>query len=142
VTEDRFMFEGRVTDEGHVRPEHVRETAARLRKWKGRRVLVEVTRYVKRRTNNQLAWYWVAVVPAVADHLSRGRVLPLSKDQAHYVLKAAFIGQEETPLGPAPISTGTLSAAQFSEYVERIRAHAASEWGLNIPSPDEYWSET
>jgi hypothetical protein len=108
-----------------------------LQRWKGRDVVVEIAPPRRDRTNRQNRWYRGVIVPAVAEELSRNRPLPLSNDQAHHVLKCAFIGTEETALGPAPISTKTLTTVQFSDYCERIRAHAASEWGRNIPSPDE-----
>lgn len=108
-----------------------------LARWKDRTLAVVLEVLRPTRSNRQNRWYRGVIVPAVAGHLSKGRELPLSNDQAHYVLKGAFIGMVETELIPCPISTTTLSTVQFSDYCERIRAHAASEWGLNIPSPDE-----
>jgi len=138
---DKISFSGTIDPKGHVKPDEVGVTRGRLARWIGRRVTVVVSRYVKQRSNNQNAWYWSTIVPTVAGYLSQGRVLPLSNDQAHYVLKSAFIGQEETPLGPVPCSSAALTTAQFSEYVERIRAHAATEWKLPIPGPGEYWDD-
>lgn len=108
---------------------------ARLR---GRDVEVTVRPERKRRSLKQNAWYWAAIVPAVQQYLSEGRTFPLTEEQTHYLLKFAFIGTEETPLGPVPISTTTLDVEQYSTFCERIRAHAASEWGLPIPGPEEW----
>lgn len=111
--------------------------AGYLAKLQGRDVEVIVRAERKHRSLKQNAWYWVAIVPAVQEYLSDGRTLPLTDEQTHYVLKSSFIGTEETPLGPVPISTKTLDVEQFSTYCERIRAHCASEWGFTIPSPEE-----
>jgi len=129
VSEVRFLT--RVLPDGWVSlTEHVPQ-------WTGRDVVVTVEPAFPRRSNDQNRWYRGVIVPAVAGELSKGRDLPLSNDQAHHVLKAAFLGVEQTALGPAPRRSRTLTTAEFADYCERIRAHAASEWGLNIPSPNE-----
>jgi hypothetical protein len=111
--------------------------AAMLARQDGKRVSVTVEREIVRRTLSQNAWYWSIIVPTVASVLSRTRDVPLSNDQAHYVLKSAFIGLDETPLGPVPKSSAALSTKEFAEYCDRIVAHAASEWGFPIPQPGE-----
>lgn len=136
LTEGR-RFAARVSPDGRLVLADEPAWKVFLLRWRQRLVSVWVEPFRPTRSNPQNRWYRGVIVPAVAGELSKGRDLPLSNDQAHYVLKAAFIGQEETALGPTPISTTTLSTVQFSEYCERIRAHAASEWGLNIPSPNE-----
>jgi len=41
-----------------------------------------------------------------------------------------------------PISTTTLDSAQFTAYLDKIRAFAASELGIVLPDPeDRYWNE-
>ena len=108
-----------------------------LARQEGKRVTVTVEREIIRRTLSQNAWYWSIIVPTVASVLSRTRDVPLSNDQTHYVLKSAFIGVDETPLGPVPKSSAKLSTKEFSDYCDRIVAHAASEWGFPIPQPGE-----
>jgi hypothetical protein len=108
-----------------------------LARHEGKRVTVTVRKLSVRRSSNQNRWYWSCVVPFVAECLSVGRALPLSRDQAHYVLKSAFLGTEDTPLGPIPKSTAGLSIEEFSAYCERIVAHAATEWGVALPQPGE-----
>lgn len=135
MTEARFA--ARVTPDGRL--VFADEPAWRftLGRWKGRTVAIVLELFRPKRSNPQNRWYRGVIVPAVARQLSKGRELPISNGQAHHVLKQAFIGIVETALGTAPISTTTLSTVQFSDYCEQIRAHAASEWGLNIPSPNE-----
>lgn len=111
--------------------------ASALARHAGKRIVVTLQREVLRRTNQQSRWYWSVIVPMVADYLSRNRDLPYSKDQAHYVLKSAFIGVDDTPLGPVPRSSAALSIEDFSLYCDKIVSHAASEWGMNIPAPGE-----
>lgn len=129
-------FGGKVDAGKLVLDDPVRWTGA-LARLAGQRVFLTVERERIQRTTQQNRWYWGMVVPLVADFLSQGRELPLSNDQAHYVLKSAFLGVDETPLGPVPKSTRKLSVEEFSTYCEKIVSHAAAEWGLNIPAPGE-----
>jgi hypothetical protein len=111
--------------------------ASTLARHAGKRLLVTLESERLQRTTQQNRWYWAMVVPLVAGYLSKGREVPLSNDQAHYVLKSAFIGVVETPLGPAPKSSRKLSIEEFSLYCDKIVSHAAAEWGMNIPAPGE-----
>ena len=130
------QFRGRVDSGGKLRMEHRDQLDARLHDLSGRDVVVTLEPFRQTRSTKANALYWVAVIPAVADHLSIGRELPVSKDDAHYALKRAFLGMEDSPLGPIPKSTKTLDSEQFSDYITRIVAHAASEWGLEIEMPE------
>jgi hypothetical protein len=100
------------------------------------RVRVTVERERQIRSLKANARYWSCIVPMVAAVLSVSRDVPLSNDQAHHVLKAAFIGTEDTPLGPVPKSSAGLDTAAFSAYCERIEGHFASEFGASIPNSE------
>ena len=129
-------FTGRV-DQGRVCMDEPQRWLATLGRWNGKRVEVSIRVPTERRSSQQNRWYWSCIVPIAKEVLSQGRVVPLSKDQAHYVLASAFLGSEETPLGTVPIKTSALSTKDFATYCERIVAHAASEWGIAIPVPGE-----
>jgi hypothetical protein len=138
---DRQTFAAEVTEDGALRFSEPMRWRTRLAALRGKRLTVTVEREVKRRGDPVNRYYWGVVVRAVADYLSIGRALPLSKDDAHYVLCSAFIGMEETPLGRLPCHSSTLTSEQFSTFVERIKAHAATEWKLPIPEPGEAWAD-
>lgn len=131
------IFRAVVNEKGQLTPKEVGRWAGYLARLRGKHVEVTVRPERKRRSLNQNSWYWVAIVPAVQEFLSEGRAFPLSEDQTHTILKSAFIGVEDTALGPVACESKTLTTEQFSTYCEQIRAHAASEWGLLIPGPDE-----
>ena len=41
-----------------------------------------------------------------------------------------------------PVSTASLDTLQFTQYLERIRAFAAAELGIELPDPqDQYWDQ-
>lgn len=116
-------------------PPMVRQLLANL---DGKRLAVSIEPLGVTRSSQQNRWYWGGIVPVVGQHLSQGRDLDLHPSQVHYLLKSAFLGVDETALGPVPKRSRDLTTAQFSAYCEEIRAHAASEWGLPIPGPEEY----
>lgn len=132
-------FRGHVDKRGLLILDEPGRWAGVLAAWKGRAVSVEIEAVRMQRSSAQNRWYWGVIVPAVADYLSAGRALPISRDDAHYLLRGAFLGREPSPhgLGGLPKSTRTLTTDEFGTYCERIQAHAASEWALNIPSPGD-----
>jgi hypothetical protein len=70
---------------------------------------------------------------AVAELLSVGRDVPISKDQAHHILASAFWGVVETPLGQVPKSTRRMPVARFNQYMDEIDAHFAAA-GTPLPT--------
>jgi hypothetical protein len=62
------------------------------------------------------------VVPVAAEVLNQGREIPLSKDQVHEVLKGAFIGWEDTPLGKVPKSSRKLDTAEFAHFCQEAES--------------------
>lgn len=118
-------YEARISDRGTLEPVGPRAAGvvARLQTYRGRAALVSVEVERKRRSLAANRRYWGCIVPFAAEILSVTRDVPLSKDQAHYVLKAAFLGTIDTPLGPVPKSTRNLSDPEFAEYCAKIEGH-------------------
>jgi hypothetical protein len=93
-------------------------------------------------TNPIRRYYFGAVVESVRRHLNQNREIPLSNQQTHKILKAAFLPEVlgvdvHTELGDAELSTKGISVEKFLDYIESICAHSASEWGEEIPRPGE-----
>jgi hypothetical protein len=131
-----MQFRAWVSETGKAVWHKPEELAAKLKDYIGKEIVVTIERWHQKRSDRQNRWYWSCVVPAVADYLSQGREFPISNDDTHFLLKRAFLGAEETALGLLPKSTTQLDIVEFTEYVEAIRAHAASEWGLSISDPE------
>lgn len=134
------VFRAKVNESGQLAPFEVGRYAGLLSRLKGKVVEIRIGLERKEHTRSQRGWYRAAICPEVAAFLSEAKGYAITPDQAHELLKRTFIGVIETPLGEVAISTKTLDTAQFSTYCEQIRAYAASEWGLHIQSPDDYWS--
>lgn len=124
-------FSGLMADTG-FRPDMPDQWRQLVKALRGQRVTVTLEKEHATRTNRQNSRYWVQCT-AVADLLSVGRAVPLNKEQAHVILATAFLGQEETPLGPVPMSTRTLTVEQFNLYMDRIDGHFASV-GTPLPT--------
>jgi len=129
---EAIVFAGSVDDHGHVRPDQVNATRGRLAKWKGKRVTVVVRRYVKPKTNQQLALYFAAVMPAWAEWCG------YDPDEMHRELKRAFLapqlvlarltGEERMELP----SLADLNAEEMSTYLERVLREGRQR-GIEFP---------
>jgi len=117
---DRIIFSGTVDERGHVKPDSVNQTRGRLSKWRGRRVTVTVSRYVKSKSNQQLALYFSLIVPAWSDYCG------YDPDEMHRELKRAYLapklavsrltGEERTELP----SLADLDVEEMSAYLDRV----------------------
>lgn len=131
---DRPHFTGAVSADGKsLRFDAPVYWLTALARMKGKRVTVVLDRERGIRSTAQNSRYWGVIVPVCQEILSQGRTLPLSKDQTHFVLKMAFLGQEETPLGPVPMRSRDLDTAQFCTYCDKIEAHFRTELGATFP---------
>lgn len=91
-----------------------------------------------KRSNAQNRRAWARIVRGAQEILSQKTVLPLSKEQTWDVLKTAFLGEVDTPLGRAPMDSKDLPPKEFAELCDRIEAYFATEYGVSFDNvPDE-----
>jgi hypothetical protein len=95
----------------------------------GKPLAVIVHEHKAKRSAEQNKLYW-SRLNEIAEQAWIGRKR-FSSDAWHEYYKQKFIGYEELPGGGSVgISTTTLSVAEFSDYIERVTAHAATELGI------------
>ncbi len=83
------------------------------------------------RSLSQNSYYWGVVIPLFAEYCGYD-----DPQDLHYALKVKFLSEpEEHGLGRVR-STSSLTTAEFTEYVERVRKLAA-EHGVYVPDPGE-----
>jgi hypothetical protein len=100
---------------------------------RGAPLVVTIETYESIRTLEQNRLYWATLREIAASAVVDGKRFP--QDTWHEFFKSEYIGLEEVTLPNGqvlkrPVSTTTLNKAQFSEYVERVMAYAATELGL------------
>ena len=104
----------------------------------GRAWAVTVVKHTKKRSlsQNSILHLWLA---KIAKH--SGNTLDDTKEG----YREMFIGRVPHPFKPEKTigrSTTTLTTGEFSELLDMIHAHAATELGLLLPSPIElYYDE-
>lgn len=129
-----MKFTGRVQN-GRLIPDNPASYPIALRECEGKPVTVEVEVRRERRSVKANAYHWGIIVP-LAQHalnLKRGpEMIPLSKDQVHYVLVTAFGASEETELGPVPVRSSLMDSKQFSALDEKA-ARWLMDQGYGIP---------
>lgn len=105
----------------------------------GKTYNVTIVRHRERRTvdQNSLLWLWVN---CISDETGQ------DKDDLHEYFKQKFLGFDTKTLWGVQVfksvSTASLDTLQFTQYLERIRAFAAAELGIELPDPqDQYWDQ-
>lgn len=114
------MFAATIDDRGRFRPERTNEARGRLARWKGRKVTVSVRRYVKSKTNPQLALYFGPVIDAWADYTG------YDPDEMDTELRRAYLAPQlaisrltgEEAMERPRIQD--LSVEEMSTYLERV----------------------
>lgn len=135
--EARIVFEATVNPDGHVKPAEVIATRVRLQRWKGRKVLVSVSRWVKPKTQPQLGYYFDVVVPYWSEDSG------YEKDEMHKELKKAWLPKVEVTsklTGEVTWETPSLrdtSSEVMSTFIDRCIKEAALR-GLRIPEAGKY----
>jgi hypothetical protein len=137
VTErsERIVYGATVQPDGRLKPDAVNQTAGRLARWKGRHVTVTVSRFVKPKSNPQLALYFMegGVLDCWAEFSGYDR------DEMHKELKLAYLaprlavsrltGEEVKELP----SLADLNVEEMSEYLERVMREGR-QVGIVFPS--------
>lgn len=100
---------------------------------------IEMSKVKRRRSNEQNAYLWGIVYPAVSDALYEAWGERLTTDEVHIMMKGMFLsrpivnrqtGEEISKVWP---SSATLNIQQFSEYIEQISKFVAQSFGVCIP---------
>jgi NinB protein len=121
---------------------HKRSEFDRLIKdFKGSDVTLTVTKRIKRRSDNQNAYYWGVVVADVRDRLIElGHKCTL--DMAHEMLKARlnyeeWVNEKTGEVIKFPKSTADLSTEEFCEYIDKVIIFAREVLEISILLPNE-----
>lgn len=98
--------------------------------------LLELSVKEARRTRSHQAnrYYWGVVVPLIGEHLG------YTNDEMHEALKYKFLRTEAECAAsdlPKIRSTASLDVKEFGTFLETVITWAGSEFGLNIPGPNE-----
>lgn len=82
---------------------------------------------------NKIMWVWFNLI-AKAWTEATGRVF--TKDDVYNAYCLMFL-PIDTPRGRAAGSTSSLTQEQMSEFLERVKADAATEYGIQLPSAED-----
>lgn len=123
-------------------PHRYRELAKRLSNTVTR-VTVTIEKEIKRRSNKQNAWIWgCAYELMLAEQGHELNEIKDVKDELHYSLIKKCFGThwDERLKDDVPnVRSSDLSTVQFSDYMDWLMRHAAQEWHVVLPAPNEEW---
>lgn len=85
---------------------------------------------------NQNGYYWGVILPMLVEECAPD----LTAEYFHEICRGMFAGTMEvssTRIGShrIPRSTSTMTPAEFSDYIEKIRAFFGAEYGIVFPDP-------
>jgi len=97
----------------------------------GKPLSVTVQEYKSKRSVEQNKLLWRLLNEIAESAWIGGK--QFSPEAWHEMFKLKFIGAEETPDGRLiGISTTTLDVSEFTEYIDKISAYAATELGIEL----------
>ena len=101
-----------------------------------------VTPNRKTRSNQQNAYLWGVVYPAVLLGLKDAGWEITHEEQVHEYCKQAFaarevINKDTGEVLSLPSSTASMQTAEFNVYVDKIKAFALEYLNITIPEPNE-----
>lgn len=101
-----------------------------------------VTPNRKTRSNQQNAYLWGVVYPAVLLGLQDAGWEIIDEEQVHEYCKQAFaarevINKDTGEVLSLPSSTARMQTAEFNVYVDKIKAFAFEYLNVTIPEPNE-----
>ncbi len=141
MTEPGRPFECVATAAGElrpVRPDRARSFAER----EGDRLVVRVMEADEIRRDRANRYWWAACVETVRDIWQRQLGCLIPKEAVHDRLVTIFGGGlVETPLGPARTSSATKTVREFNQMTEDVREYVWHEYGVPIPSGEEWERE-
>lgn len=130
MTQPVPVFTGRVA-QGKVEWDSPAEAARWTRTLEGERIQITIRKWRGRRTDNANRYYWGVVVALIAEHCG------YDPEECHDALKLLFLTDHGSE-GPLPHvkSTASLNTTEFCDYIDRVRAWAATDLGVVIPDPN------
>ena len=109
--------------------------ADEIRRLDGQDVRMEVKKDIRGRTQRQNRYYWGVVLTYIAAETGH------STEEIHEVMKQKYLPRSHVLVGTeeheVSKSTTVLSTEEFTAYIEQVRAFAAQELSILIPSPEE-----
>ena len=103
---------------------------------------ITITPNRKTRSNQQNAYLWGIVYPAVLFGLQDAGWEIIDEEQVHEYCKQAFaarevINKDTGEVLSLPSSTARMQTAEFNVYVDKIKAFALEYLNITIPEPNE-----
>jgi hypothetical protein len=95
-----------------------------------KRVDVTIREHKSQRSSNQNNYYWGVVLPILGDYFG------YDTDEMHEALKIKFLSKGACDI-PTARSTTKLNTGEFEDFLERVRRWALTEYGVNVPLPNE-----
>lgn len=100
---------------------------------------ISMKRCQKKRTDpqNKLMWVWFGII---AREWTDSQGYVITPEDVHDVYCTLFL-PKNTPKGRIAGSTSGLSVEAMTEFLNRVQADAETEYGIQLPSPEDKFLE-
>jgi hypothetical protein len=107
-----------------------------LKSLEGQHVDVVVRAHRERRSDRQNKYWWGIVIPIISHELGYDKH---EHDAVHYALVSKCFGvRQDAKLGEVPnVRSSHLTTVQFTELIDWAVRWAATEYGIEVPLPNE-----
>lgn len=141
MSSSKLIHTGRVRN-GRLIPDNRGLLSSHLRSYEGMEVQLALSKRRRRRSNDQNAYYWGAVVAMAREGINEAWGEHVSLEETHHILKfqcnyAERVNEATGEIIRIPKTTTELSTAEFEEYLERCRRFAQEWLQVSIPLPNE-----
>lgn len=92
---------------------------------------IKVTKYRRRRSNPQNAYFHGVVCVLLGEHWG------YTTEEAKSAIKGEFLKVYPENKPPYTRSTADLNTEEFNQFLEAVKIWAADEWNVYIPDPEK-----
>ena len=125
------VFTGSVTRDGRLLLDARTTFRCMVRTLSGQAIELVIRRRRRARSTRQCRYYWGVVVAMLAEACG------YTPDELHDGLKWKFLRHQAESALPTVRSTTDLTTTEFEEFLETVRAWAATDLNVHIPLPNE-----
>lgn len=123
---------GRFDSDGIWHSENIDGFKLWLSRHAGKRAVMKLEKWYKKRTGKENRYYWSCIVTPLAEEFG------YTKNEMHDSLKSLFLKIEIPGKPPRILSTKDLTTIEAEKYYEDIRQWANIEYKIVLMLPNEY----
>mgnify|MGYP002132962240 CR=1 FL=1 len=113
-----------------------------IKHFEGSEIILTIEKKFTKRSNNQNSFYWVVLIPIIAELLYDSTGHFFSEEETHDVLKSncnykEIVSESTGEFTKIPLSTTELTTLEFMQYIEKVEHFVFNYFNVTLPKPNE-----